>query len=40
MAILVLAPIFEEIEDWKDLAVWIFLEMTENSDVTPITNLF
>ena len=38
MAILVLAPIFEEIEDREDSTVRIFLEMAVNSDVAPVAN--
>ena len=40
MTILVLAPVFEEVEDREDLAVRVLLEMAENSDVAPIANLF
>ena len=33
-------PIFEEVEDRKDLAIWILLKMAENGDVTPVTDFF
>ena len=40
MTIFVLAPVFEEIKDWENFAIRVFLEMTENSDISPISNLF
>ena len=40
MAVFVLAPVFEEVEDREDLALRMLLQVAINSDVTPVTDLF
>ena len=39
MAILVLAPILEEVKDREDLAFWMLLQVAINGDVAPVANL-
>ena len=39
MAVFVLTPVFEEVEDREDLAVWVFLQVPVDGDVTPVADL-
>ena len=40
VAIFVLTPILEEVEDRENLAIGILLKMAKYGDVTPVTNFF
>ena len=38
VAILVLAPVFKEIENWEDFAFGVFFEVAIDGDIAPIAN--
>ena len=40
MAVFVLTPVLEEVEDREDLAVGVLLEVAVDGDVAPVANLF